>query len=369
MKKRFGVAAVAVAAGCAVIFAGCNGCGANGKANEAAFSSNWYADTNFRYIQPTFTQGNTEYKDSEEVTYTVKHDREGAANSTYSVEYGDGTYKTSFYATTFDKTLIDEEFRGEYADNLTVYYYETALSFPSVTFKMKNDESKVAEFKDGENTVTKCYFTNVDSHLRPLYSEITTQCHLPKEFQTNVLEETYEYVNQTVKTSYKYDGSAAKSVISEGDETTVKTADKLNDTDNSLIDVCGLNIAVRAMQLSTSFTQVISVYSPAGKMQNYAFTGSSAALGDDERKTVEGILAADDLKLYTPAEDKTLSTVCVTATLNADMKGVSQQYWFAAVDNAKNNTGRATMVKMSVPLTFGLGTLNYSLKSIDSTVY
>jgi len=369
MKKRFGVAAIAAAAGCAVIFAGCagcNGCGATEKANEAAFSSNWYADTNYRYIQPNFTEDKSEI-----IKYKVTQDKETAGNTSYSVEYAEGEYTTTFYAKKFDKTLIDEEYRDAYPDDLTVYCYKTELTFPSVTFKMKNsEESKL--FDEGESTVTECYFTDVNSHLRPLYSKLTTSCHIPAEYQTSDINETYEVVHETVTTSYKYDGTAAKTVIADEVDSannSTKTVGELDKTDNSLIDVCGLNTAVRAMQLSASFTQVISVYSPAGGMQNYTFTGSADALGEEERKAYEGIMSADGINLYKAEDGKSLNTVCVTAALNADMKGVSQKYWFAAIENAKNNRGRTTMVKMSVPLAFSLGTLNYSLKEITSTLY
>ncbi len=367
MKRRFGVAAIAVAAGCAVIFAGCtgcNGCGANEKANEAAFSSNWYADTNYRYIQPNFVGEDK----AEVIKYSVTQDKETAGNASYSVEYAEGAYTTTFYATKLDKTLIDEEYRDAYPDDLTVYCYKTELNFSSVTFKMKNSEGS-KKFDEGESTETECYFTDVNSHLRPLYSKIRTNCHIPAEYQTSDINETYEHVNQTVTTSYKYDGTAAKTVITDEVDSannSTKTVNGLDKTDNSLIDVCGLNTAIRAMQLSASFTQVISVYSPAGGMQNYTFTGSADALSEEERKAYEGIL--ENKELYVPGEGKTLNTVCVTAALNADMEGVSQKYWFAAIENAKNNRGRTTMVKMSVPLTFSLGTLNYSLKEITSTV-
>jgi len=371
MKRRFGVAAIAAAAGCAVIFAGCtgcNGCGANQKANEAAFSSNWYADTNYRYIQPNFVGA----ENAEIINYSVTHDRETAGNASYSVEYAGGAYTTTFYAAKFDKALIDEEYRDAYPDDLTVYCYKTKLTFDSVTFKMKNSEDSKTFDKtngEGENTETECYFTDVNSHLRPLYSKLTTSCHIPAEYQTSDINETYEVVKQTVTTSYKYDGTAAKTVIADevdGTNNSTKTVNGLDKTDNSLIDVCGLNTAIRAMQLSASFTQLISVYSPAGGMQNYTFAGSADALGEEERKAYEGIL--ENKKLYESGEGKSLNTVCVTAALNAEMKGVSQKYWFAAIENAKNNRGRTTMVKMSVPLAFSLGTLNYSLKEITKTV-
>lgn len=371
MKKRLGVAALAAAAGCAVIFsgcAGCSGCGANGKTNEAAFSSNWYADTSYRYIQPMFTGE----ENAEILKYGVTVDSSSAANTSYSVEYSGGSYTTAFYATTLDKSLIDKDYRDDYPDNLTVYYYKTELSFDSVTFKLKTDASAVRAFNEDERTETECYFMSVDKALYPIYSKITTNCHSPAELQIGHIDYAYKHVEQTVTTSYKYDGTAAKTVVEDELDSTnnaVMTVDGLDKTDNSLIDVCGLNIGVRAMQLSESLSQVISVYSPAGGMQNYTFAGSSSALGEDERKSFEGILSDDNFKLFYAGEGKSLKTVCVTATLNSDMTGVSQKYWFAAIDNAKNNKGRATMVKMSTPLPFSLGTLNYSLTKITSTLY
>ena len=366
MKKRFGVAALTLAAGCAVIFAGCtgcNGCGNNGKANEAAFSSNWYADTNFKYIQPNFTEGNDAFTGAEEIVYTVKHDKETAINTTYSVDYSDGTYTTKFYATKFNKTLIDNEYKDGYPEeSITVYCYETELDVPEVTFTVGDKTSE--PFHNSIKTVS--YFTDVNEHLRPLYSKQIVNMASPAEYQVNSLDEAYVTVDQTVETSYNYEGTAAKTVIT-GNDAKEFVTNGLGDTDNSLVDVNGLNIAVRAMQLSESFTQVISVYSPAGKLQNYAFAGSSAALSEKDRTDYEEILSGKEL--YVKGEDKSLHTVCVTATLNSDMKGVSQKYWFAAIDNARNNTGRATMVKMSVPIPFNLGTLNYSLKEITNTLY
>lgn len=367
MKKRFSVAAFALAAGCAIAFAGCtgcNGCGANEKSNEAAFSSNWYADTSYRYIQPTFTG----LEKAEILKYSVKQDKETAGNSTYSVEYSEGEYITTFYATKFDKALIAEDYKPSYPENdITVYAYLTELNFSSVTFKV-GDEEKIFD-GEGDNTVkTVCYFTDVNNHLRPLYSEQNINVASPADFQVGKIEDAYKEIRQTVKTYYKYDGKAAKTVIT-GDSATEFTVNNLGDTDYSLIDVNGLNIGVRAMQLSANLNQIISVYSPTEGMQNYSFTGVSSTLAEPERKSYEEILARDNVKLYTPAEGKSLGTVCVTATLNANMKGVSQKYWFTAIDNAKNNQSRATMVKMSVPIPFSLGTLNYTLKDITSTLY
>lgn len=365
MKKRFGVYALAAAAGCAVIFSGCAGCGANGKTNEAAFSSNWYADTSFPYIQPTF---DSSVGGREEITYKVALNTKTAGNLVYSVEYGSGTYSTLFYATKFDNSLICEEFRSGYPENLTVYYYKTELRFDSVTFKMKSGGDP-AVFGE-QSIVTECYFTDVSDHLRPLYATIDTDNYAPADFQPNSLENSYNHVSQKVTTFYNFAGSVAKTVIEDrldSADSAEKNVEGLDKTNNSLIDVCGLNIALRAMQLGSNLAQTISVYSPSGRMQDFTFTGSTLALSDEERTAAESVL--ESAKLYVSGEGKTLSTVCVSAMLNEDMRGASQRYWFTAIDSFKNNRGRATMVKMTAPAPFSLGTFEYKLDEVISTLY
>ena len=102
-------------------------------------------------------------------------------------------------------------------------------------------------------------------------------------------------------------------------------------------------------------------------MQDFTFTGSTLALSDEERTAAESVL--ESAKLYVSGEGKTLSTVCVSAMLNEDMRGASQRYWFTAIDSFKNNRGRATMVKMTAPAPFSLGTFEYKLDEVISTLY
>ncbi len=377
MRKRFFVSAIIAAAGCAAVLSGCVGCngcnGGDGKRNAAAFSSNWYADTNFKYIQPTFWEENKEV-----INYKVKFDAETASNRTYKVEYAEGDYKTTFYAIkNFDASVICEEFKSGYPETApSVYYYKTELSISSVKFTL-GGETKTFDESNGGDTrvVTECYFLDVQNYLRPLYSVQDIKTVSPAEYQVDNLERAYKQFNELHTTSYSFDGNNAKTVIInrlDGDNKTEKTVTGLNEGDNSLIDVAGLNVAVRAMQLGGGFNQLLSLYSPSGNKQDYIFTGSSASLPEEERMTVETELLKHGLfKEEKDGDDKVkpLETTAVTAALNAGLKGVSQTYWFTAVKNDKNNTGRATMVKMSVPLNFSLGTFNYVLESVESTLW
>lgn len=112
------------------------------------------------------------------------------------------------------------------------------------------------------------------------------------------------------------------------------------------------------------------MYAPAGNLQNYNLLGGELALGEHERPIIESELKEN--KLFVPEKDgeneKPLETVAIGVQYDGELSGVSQIYWFTKITNPINNVGRATMVKMSVPITYSLGTLNYTLQEIQSTL-
>lgn len=370
MKRRILVPAIAAAACCAIVVsgcagcAGCAGCGGSTK-NIAALSSNWYSNTSYKKIQPTFVD--SEYK--EIISYKVSQDLSTALNDKYSVSYSGGKYTTTFYATAFDKSkYADEEYADSYPDNLTVYYYKTELTFDSVTFKVGSDEKSFS----GDKVVTECYFTSVEERLRPLYSHeeiksVSPASKNPKKIDDAYIERDYEYT-----TYYSYNGEYAKTVVNDGTGNVEKPVARLSKAENTVFDANSLNIAVRASKLSKDFTQAISVYTPSGNLQNYSLQGGYIALGDSERGIIEQEMIEN--KLFVPekdgeGKDKPMDTVAVGVRYGGELSGVTPIYWFAAITNNKNNRGRATMVKMSVPVPYSLGTLNYTLEEIQSTLY
>ena len=69
-------------------------------------------------------------------------------------------------------------------------------------------------------------------------------------------------------------------------------------------------------------------------------------------------------------EDKGIQTVAISISYDGgEMSGAPQTVWYAALKDADNNTARCTMLKLSIPLPFGLGTLNCSLKEVESTIW
>lgn len=369
MKKRFGITLAALAASSIIVFsgcAGCAGCGAQSK-NIAALDSNWYANTSYKDIQPTFTEGNNLFQ-KEKITYKVKFDSKSASNSSYSVSYADGSYTTEFYAAEFDKeTLAAPEFKGSYPDKLVAYCYKTELDIPSVTFKCGTD-SKTLE---GDKKVTECWFLSVKDHLQPLYSKIESKSATPANAQVTNISQTYREVNYTYTTYYDYEGNTAKTVTVDGTgKEDIKTT-AVGGAANTLFDVASLDIAVRACKLKTDLSQVVTVYSPTSGADNYGLSGSSAAIGDSE-SAIKTLLSKNGL--YKAQHDEEgnelpLQTVAVSVIYGGTLSGVSQTYWFAAIDNAANNTGRATMLRYLSPLPYGLGALDFTIENIETTLW
>ena len=378
MKKTLAIAAVCLAGCLAVTAAGCS----KSTRNLAALSSNWYSDPDFKRIQPAFTDGDDNFA-PEKVTYTVSQTGK-SENSSFSVEYADGTYTTEFFAERIyaDKLaeITKEEWRTPYEDVLSsggyivVYCYKTELKIPSVTFKF-GEETRIFE---NEYRTTLSYFLSVEDYLSPVYS-------LQEVKSTSPIDGGYMEVDRVYESFYTLSGSDVETVIT--DNLAEKDEDKISyhnvggmaEHAYSVFDNTYLDVVVRGMRnMSSSLNQAISTYTPGTQIMDYVLTGSDTALcaseedSENQLAEIQNILKEKNLFVGgkienedgTTTEEK-LKTVAVNVVFNnGELSGVSQRYWFAAADS-KNKT-RTLMVKYSVPLTYSLGTLEYVLKSIDS---
>lgn len=375
MKKRIGFLAVAVA-GCVVFLSACS---SSGGANKIPLNSNWYSLTSYKGIQPTITEGNDRFK-AEKLVYDVKFKApEAVGNSSYSVEYADGAYTTLFYAKAFDvSALTYSEYRQEYTaaanDNgeIIAYYFRTELDLPSVTYRFGND-SKTFE---NDKTVTECYFLSCGDYLRPLYSRQEIVSASPASYTASDIDSTYIYVDRIYENFYNYAGTEVYTEITDNldknNNAKIKTG--LSGASTSLFDYSQLSIVIRAMSnLTSSLSQNVSIFSPNKGVMNYTLTGYSTALGDEERGAITEILAQSGLYNHKTdleeGETDTVDTVAVSVNYNGDMTGVTPTYWYAAIDNKNNNTGRATLLKMSVPLTYRVGTLEYTLSEVTESLW
>lgn len=375
MKKRIGITAVILAAGCAILATGCAG----NTQNVVYLSSNWYANTGYKKIQPTFTEEDEKFS-PEKIIYDVKHDKTSADNDNYSVEYADGTYTTEFYAVNFDKNseYVAEEYRSGYPEKQVVYCYKTELSIPSVTF-IYGTESKV--FDDGDKVITESYFLSVENRLRPLYSYQKINSVSPNMLNPKSLEECYSKNSYEYKTYYSYDGKSATThligvdAIPEDNFSNKKNFD-LNLAPSTFFDVSYLDVAVRANRLSADLAEGVCLITPSSGLQNFILRGGVDSLSDKEKSAAQEVLKKKGL--YTPKyykdedgneKEKGLSTVAVRVSYNGELTGVLQTYWISAIENARNNTGRATIVRMDNHVTFKQGILRYSIKEVKSTLW
>ena len=371
MRKGLGIIAVSLAAGC-VFMAGCAGCN-NKHKNVSPLASNWYTSTGYRNIQPTFLEGNELFKPEykEKIVYDVNFKKPSAGNSSYSVNYENGTYSTEFYAKQFDtENLVHADHKSGYEGKKVVsYYYHTEFS-ADVTYTCGSKDTKDLNLK--ANIVTDCYFLPVENELRPLYSKQVLNSPSPAAFQATSLEDCYTLYNETYETYYSYDGNSAISIITDngtGKETKVEKG--VGGTSNSLFDVTSLEIVLRAL-VGSSFNQTIDLYTPLNAINSFTLSSPNTALGKDEKKTIATALSKKGLYVSDEIDEKFgsgLNTTAVSVTVNTTLKGVSQTYWFAKVENKRNNTGRATLLKISMPIVFNLGTLEYTLKEVQSTLW
>lgn len=374
MKKTVILALAAATAAC-TLATGCSGCNAANK-NAVPLVSTWYTDVSFKNIQTTFNKDKNYPAETLEYTVTQTQPASGG-NATYKVEYSESKYTTSFYATTFPRDLVLEKYAETFPKDGTaggikdfvVYCFETSFHSDKVTYTYKN-ESK--DFTDDVATI--CYFASVNDNLRPLYSKTVLKSPSPAAYAAVSLSSCYTYFDRAYETFYNFSGTEATKKLTLGDgdegggengEKTVYCSDK--QTLNYVFDANSVAVVARSLS-NGSLPQTLSLVTAANGLQEFAFksyTGASYTISDEELNDAGALMAAKNL--YVATEDSKFETVAVSVSSTLALAGVEPVYWFAKVGNSSDNRGRATMIKYVEPLTYGLGTLTYTLKEIAST--
>ncbi len=379
MKKSLAVLLTATLAGALTVTAA--GCAGSSK-NLASLSSNWYADTTFKNIQPTFTEDA-----AQKYTYAVTQpEKEG--NGDYIVAFADGTYTTEFYAKKITaaelETITLEKWRDDYTSALGsegymyLYYYKSSLSLPSVTFTVGQDSKTY----DGQTVESESYFLSVADYLAPVYTLRTVHRALPAELRATSLENACFETHAEYESFYSLGGNSVLSRVTdlsaEPAEPYEYEAGGFASAQNSLFDYTYLDIVVRAMRgLYSSSSLTFSLYTPGLQPRVYTASVGDSALSSENAKAEEQLSAVQEVLqgkgLFTPQpvenEDGTqtlskLKTKSVAISYSGgNFSGGSQTYWFAVGENS--NETRTVMVKYLEPLPYALGSLEYVLKSID----
>lgn len=386
MKKFYKITLAVLSIGLAATLAGCNGCSScnNSRKNLTVTNSNWFAGTSYKGIQPSFIINDIENKendirwnDIEDIDYemTFTKPNEGKANSDYSVDYKDGSFKTKFYAFHYDWNKLEPCNKPENTDeNIEVlYYYETQMNV-SVQYTFK-DGAKSEWFED--SMISECYFRAAGKSLQPVYSKQEIKSTSPNKNKPKSLEDSYKSIDVVYENHYNRNCTEIKSVTKEAGKEASEKVYSVKKVKNTLFDNSSLYIAMRSMKLSVDYSQTISLFSAAeGGVSSYAVNGSETPLGD-KIKAVSDELAKNGLYYPVtqddegnPIEDKGINTVAMNINnVSGNLYGTTQTVWYAAIENQDNNTARATMLKISIPVSYNLGTLNFTLKNINSTLW
>ena len=380
MNRKAKIIAAALAAGMAATMTGCGGClGCNGCAGcdgntvtDTLTRSNWYTGTSYNGIQPTFIEGHDEFS-KEEITYDVNYDDTFANNANVALEYKDGKFTTEFYATEYDwaNKAIPEGYAPEKKDKEIVYCYKTRLTI-SVKYTMKTGDKASSDWFD-DSVVTVSYFRAAGRNLQPVYSRQEIVSTSPASYQPAKLEDAYQEIEAVYENFYSYNCNRVFSYSSQDGNTESKEYG-LSKLSHVLFDNSSLYIAVRSMKLSQSLSQPVMLFSAAaGGADEYAVIGSDATLTDKERADFTAKLADKGLYESTAKEgeeDKGVESNAVTVSFaGGNLHGSSQTVWYASVTDNDRNVSRATMLKLSVPISFSLGTLNYTLNKVESTLW
>ena len=368
MKKIFKLSLTLAVTGTVVLLAGCGGCaGCSGDAkNLTVTSSNWYTGTSYKGIQPSFIDSHEKFK-PEIIHYNVSFVPPETGNSTYSVEYDKGTYKTVFYATGYDWNS-NPVYPQEREEDEILYCFESEFKI-KVKYTLKSSGESTDWFSDSVNTVS--YFRAAGKNLQPVYSRQEINSTSPANYQVGALADTYSEVKVNYDNYYNFDCTEVTTFTQENGGEKVKGSPySFNKNNLSLFDNSSLYIAVRSMKLSPSTSANISLYSPAaGGVSSYSVAGQNKSLNEDEHTAITEVMKSADL--FVPEEEVTkVPAVAVNVNYTGGtLYGTTQTIWYAYVSNPDNNTPRATMLKMTVPLSYNLGALNYTVGKIESTLW
>ena len=379
MNNKIKIIAATLAVGMTATLAGCGGCSGCGRksSSNTLTRSNWFTGTSYNGIQPSFIEGNENFS-PEKITYKVSYDNSSANNGFVELDYRDGTFTTEFYAKKYDWTSsgIPAGYANEKIGSEIVYYYKTELTV-SVKYTMKKGDKASSDWFD-DHIVTESYFRAAGKSLQPVYSKQEIVSTSPANYQPAKLEDAYKRVSVSYENYYNYNCTKVLSKTDEDGVKSEKQLSKLNKIKNSLFDNSSLYIVIRSMKLSSSLSESIDLFSAAaGGTDKYAIVGSSAALTATERAQyteqlkLNGLYEAKkDGDGNEVTDDEGVDWAAVTVSYNGgNLHGTSQTIWYAAITDNDHNVSRSTMLKLSIPISFNLGTLNYSLTEINSTLW
>lgn len=380
MKKFTKILALCVSVAALSAVAGCN---KNNSSSKTATSANWNVRTSsaVEYDSVDFWKNNKEV-----ATYSVSFTK--GSNASYSVAYTpetaggdesktyvtDGAYSTAFY---IDKTDYDwsaesipEKFREEDKTSI-VYVFETTYTVSGKYVLSNGTEGDT--FTDGITSV--CKFRLAGENLKPVYSKQIIKNTAARNLAASSLEQACVTLDAEYETFYNYKCNKAVTFTTDHKDNDKKSEKTYSVGGSySVFDNSQLKVAARAMALSSTSTKVFNVAVPqSGATQSCsAAVSSSVQLSSETEEGAQIIGALDSAEGYVFFKDNSTEKNkprnyrfnAVNFSINAKMSGSSVTNWYASMENADINYTRCVMLKSVSPLSFGMGTLTYTLSGL-----
>ena len=275
----------------------------------------------------------------EQLVYDVAF-TDAATFNNYRVQYKDGTYTT---------TLTSKKENG-----VLLYEYTTRLDI-SVSFISGSIQSDWFE-NYVQSTVV---FQSAANALAPVSSHKEILSHSPMNREITA-ETDFEDWKEYCTVDADFMAMQSKVVFNPGLETQAEETStiEIDDEKYSYLDNEQVLFALRAINPSTNSSSRFLVHSPFSRTtQTISATFGAKITEENLSFTQNGQAVTADVAYYP-----------VTLGIVASNSGQQQTVWIAAAGNVKNNQYRNMILRYETPISYGLGTLVYKLKSATYTI-
>ncbi len=266
---------------------------------------------------------------TEELTYAVTYEKgESTSLVGYTLSYGNGTYTTKLQS------------------NGTQYEYTTTLQ-ASVTYTVGESSKTVDELVTSSVT-----FESAKNGLKPVKSEKRIKGSTPANTsEPTKAEDCFFTVDYKIQTVYGDSNQCTVTKNPDGENKAEKTYKIKKDGKLSYLDNEQLPLALRAISPSVTSAK-IQTYSPF----SVATQTASVTFGEEE-ETMHKLTVS--LNGEEPTE-KNFTYRIAQMSLATKPTGVTSRIWVSTKAEDRN-----LILQMYTPLSYSLGELVYTLKSID----
>ncbi len=356
------------------------GCSNSANTAKTATSANWNVRTSTS-VESNFS--NRWLSNKEVATYSVSLEK--GSNTTYSVDYKDGNYKTEFYMDYYDwsaeaeigqQVKLPEGYAPEESKKELVYVYKTEYTVSGEYVLTKNEESH--SFKD--NIVTECRYRLAGDNLQPVYSKQVIKSTPPNSLNATTKESMYTEVDGTYTTYYNYDCTKATvyHTYQKSKDLIANEIEEVSVTDKvgySLFENSQLRAAVRAFNLSGGATHTFNVFVPQDRVLQTCNAVCTSAVkldkeNEEQKQIINALKSCPDYIFFDDTvgedeEERNYRFNAVSLSINSAMSGPASTVWYSTVENSEVNYSKSVLLRITTPISFGLGTVTYTLKSLN----